>query len=68
LKDDVVKVHLHQKGFIPNYKIWTFHGEEIPSVDLIAQENCLHSSSTIAHTFKMDQFKYMQEMVNDALN
>jgi len=36
LKDEVVKVHLYQKGFMPNYKIWTFHGEEKPSVDLTA--------------------------------
>ena len=68
MKDEVVKVHLYQKGFMPNYKIWTFHGEEMPSIDLTAQENCFHSSSTVAHTFEMDQFIYMQEMVNDALN
>ena len=68
LKDQVVEVHLYQKGFMPNYKIWTFHGEEMPSVDLTAQENCLHSSSTGAHTSETDQFMYMQEMVNDALN
>ena len=53
---------------MPNYKIWTFHGEEMPSVDLTAQENCLHSSTTVAHTSEMDQFMYIQEMVNDALN
>ncbi|XP_014516858.1 uncharacterized protein LOC106774393 [Vigna radiata var. radiata] len=31
LKDEVVRVHLHQKGFMPDYKLWNFHGEEIPS-------------------------------------
>jgi len=40
----------------------------MPSVDWTAQENRLHSSSTIAHTSKMDQFMYIQEMVNAALN
>ena len=48
--------------------IWTFHGEEMPSTDLTARENCLCSSINVAHTSKMDQFMYMQEMVNDALN
>jgi len=53
---------------MPNYKIWTFLGEEMWSVDLTARENYLHSSSTIAHTSEMDQFMYMQELVNDGLN
>jgi len=53
---------------MPHYKIWIFHGEEMSSVDLTARENCLHSSSTVAHTSEMDQIMYMQEMVNDALN
>ncbi|KAG2396187.1 hypothetical protein LR48_Vigan09g256700 [Vigna angularis] len=30
LKDEVVRVHLYQKGFMPNYTVWTFNGEEIP--------------------------------------
>jgi len=46
LKGEVIKVHLYQKGFMPNYKIWTFHGEEISSVDLTTRENCLHSICT----------------------
>jgi len=33
LKDEVVKVHLYQKGFMLNYKIWIFHREEMSYVD-----------------------------------
>jgi len=25
-----VKVHLYKKGFMSDYWIWTFHGEEVP--------------------------------------
>jgi len=46
--NEVVKVHLYQKGFMPNYKIWTFHGEEIPFVDLTTRENCLHLNNKMA--------------------
>ncbi|XP_052723690.1 pollen-specific leucine-rich repeat extensin-like protein 4 isoform X2 [Vigna angularis] len=38
LKDEVVKVHLYQKGFMPNYTVWTFHGEEIPSTSTAAEK------------------------------
>ena len=35
LTDKIVKVHLYkEKGFIPNYWIWTLHDEDMPHVDL----------------------------------
>ncbi|WVZ01850.1 hypothetical protein V8G54_022656 [Vigna mungo] len=67
LKDDEVKVHLYQKGFMPNYKIWTFHGEEIPSTST-AGNNCLASgSNTFVRTNEINDINHMQEMVNHAL-
>ena len=39
LTDEVVKVHLYKKGFIPNYWIWTLHGEDMPAIDLHEGDN-----------------------------
>jgi len=39
LTDEIVKVHLYKKGFIPNYWIWTLHGEDMPYVDLHEGDN-----------------------------
>jgi len=33
LTDEIVKVHLYQKGFILNYWIWTLHDEDMPRVE-----------------------------------
>ena len=67
LKDEEVKVHVYKKGFMPDYWIWTFHDEEVPSVYLGEHERCLPSSSTVVPTFEMNQAMYMQEMLNNAL-
>jgi len=59
LKDEEVKVHLYKKGFMPDYLIWTFHGEEVSSVYLGEHERCLPSSSTAVPIFEMNQAMYM---------
>jgi len=58
LKDEEVKVHLYKKGFMSNYLIWSFYGEEVPSVYSGEHERRFPSSSTIAHTSKMNQTIY----------
>ena len=67
LKDEDVKVHLYQKGFMPNYTVWTFHGEEIPSTSNRVENRHASGSNTVVHTSEIDQFAYMQEMVDNAL-
>ena len=67
MKDEEVKVHLYQKGFMPNYKVWTFHGEEMPSTSTAHENRPASGSNTIVHTSEINQFTYMQEMVDDAL-
>ncbi|XP_047165266.1 uncharacterized protein LOC124834592 [Vigna umbellata] len=67
LKDEVVKLHLYQKGFMPNYTVWTFHGEEIPSTSTAAEKRLASGSNTIVHTSEIDQFVDMQEIVDNAL-
>jgi len=50
-----------------DYWIWTFHGEEVPTVYSGEHERRFPSSSTVDHTFMMNQAMYMQEMLNNAL-
>jgi len=66
LKDEEVKVHLYKKGFMLDYWIWTFHGEEVPSVYLGEHERRLPSSSMVVPTSEMNQAMYMSEMLNNA--
>ena len=67
LKDEEVKVHLYKKGFMPDYWIWTFHGEEVPFVYSGEHEIHFPSQSTMDHTSKMNHIMYMQEMLNNTL-
>ncbi|XP_022642850.1 uncharacterized protein LOC111242675 isoform X2 [Vigna radiata var. radiata] len=61
LKDEVVKVHLYRKEFMPNYKVWTFHGEEMPSTSTAHENRPASSLNTIVHTSEI------QEMVDNTL-
>jgi len=49
---------------MPDYWIWTFHNEKVPSSE---HGRCVPCSSTVDHTSKMNQAMYMQEMLNNAL-
>ncbi|WJX67427.1 hypothetical protein P8452_51893 [Trifolium repens] len=55
-----VKHHLYKYGFLPNYYIWTEHGEEDQDVDLGG-----HFSGG-EDVGVEDQFEAMNEMINDA--
>ena len=65
LTDEIVKVHLYKKGFIPNYWIWTLHGEYMPIVDLNEGDNFVLRDGV--HTAEMEQLCDKEEMVNNAL-
>jgi len=52
---------------MPNYWIWTFHGEEVPFVYSGEHDTHLPSSSMVDHTSEMNQIMYMQEMLSNAL-
>jgi hypothetical protein len=55
-----VKHHLYKYGFLPNYYIWTEHGEEDQDLDLGG-----HFSGG-EDVGVEDQFETMNEMINDA--
>jgi len=63
--DEVVKVHLYKKGFIPNYWIWTLHGEDMPAIDLHEGDNYVFRDGV--RIVEMEQLCDMEEMVNNAL-
>ena len=52
---------------MPNYWIWTFHGEEVSSIYSGEHDTHLPSSSTVDHTSEMNQIVYMQDMLSNAL-
>jgi len=54
-----------KKGFIPNYWIWTLHGEDMPGVDLHEGDNYVLRDGVC--TTEMEQLCDMEEMVNTAL-
>ena len=65
LTDEIVKVHLYKKGFIPNYWIWTLHGEDMPAIDLHEGDNYVLRDGV--RIVEMEQLCDMEEMVNNAL-
>ena len=65
MTEEVVKVHLYKKGFIPNYWIWTLHGEDMPVVDLHEGDNFVPRDGV--RIVEMEQLCDMEEVVNNAL-
>jgi len=65
LTNEIVKVHLYKKGFIPNYWIWTLHSEDMPHVYLHEGDNFVLRYDV--RTFWMEQLCDMEEMLNNAL-
>ena len=59
--------HLQRVGFMPNYWIWTRHGEKLPRVELGVGDNCTGASSNCVDTGYGEQIELMQDMVCDAL-
>ncbi|WJX18491.1 hypothetical protein P8452_08285 [Trifolium repens] len=58
-----VKHHLYKYGFLPNYYIWTEHGEEDQDVDLEDLGGHFSGGEDVGVE---DQFEAMNEMLNDA--
>jgi len=52
---------------MPDYRIWTFHSEEVPYVYSGEHDGRFPSSSMVDHTFEMNQATYIEEMLNNAL-
>ncbi|BAT88553.1 hypothetical protein VIGAN_05208100, partial [Vigna angularis var. angularis] len=61
------KVHLYKKGYMPNYTIWTFHGEEMPMTSTARSKQQASGLNNALHTHELDQLMYMQEMVDNAI-
>ena len=53
LTNEVVKVHLYKKWFIPIYWIWTLHGEDMIVVDLHEGDNDVSRDGV--HIVEMEQ-------------
>ncbi|XP_027187904.2 uncharacterized protein [Cicer arietinum] len=68
LTPDVVNVHIHQKGFTPNYWEWTSHGEEVCHVhDNDDNETYMDvSDSSSSHQQCYDHDDRHQDIVYDA--
>jgi len=65
LTDELVKVHLYKKGVIPNYWIWTLHGEDMLHVDLHEDDDFVLRAGV--RNVEMEQLCDMEEMVSNAL-
>ena len=57
-----IKTHLYKHGFMPNYWIWTRHGEEIPVEPDLGGD----SSNVDQGDDDINQFDMMHDMVTDA--
>jgi len=62
---EVVKCTFIKKGFIPNYWIWTLHGEDMLVIYLHEGDNYVPRDGV--HIVEMEQLCDMEEMVNNAL-
>ena len=61
---DVVN-HLKDLGFMENYYVWIYHGEQEPTNNVESDVN-MHASSSGTHT-ECENFGLMEDMVGDAL-
>ncbi|CAK8564377.1 unnamed protein product [Lathyrus sativus] len=60
-----VERHLKRKGFIKNYWVWTYNGEQLPS-NVHAEITNTHASSSRSHMEFDEQFNLIDEMVGNA--
>ena len=61
LKPSLVRAHLLQYGFKPNYKIWVLHGEQGSNED-----NLCHASSNYEDMNYVDKFGSIQNKLNQS--
>ncbi|CAL5194173.1 unnamed protein product [Lathyrus oleraceus] len=59
-----LEYHLKRKGFIENYWVWTYNGEELPSN--VPETANTHASSSRAYMEYDKQFNMIDEMVGNA--
>lgn len=59
-----VERHLKRTGFIENYWVWTYNGEELSSN--VPKTTNTHASSSQSHMEFDEQFNLINEMVDDA--
>ena len=62
---DAIALSMTIQGFIPNYWIWTLHGEDMSAIDLHEGDNYVPRDGV--RTVEMEQLCDMEEMVNNAL-
>ncbi|CAK8564730.1 unnamed protein product [Lathyrus sativus] len=60
-----VERHLKRKGFIKNYWVWTYNGEQLPS-NVHAETTNTDASSSRSHMEFDEQFNLIYEMVGNA--
>ncbi|CAK8532116.1 unnamed protein product [Lathyrus sativus] len=60
-----VERHLKRKGFIKNYWVWTYNGEQLPS-NVHAETTNTHASSIRSHMEFDEKFNLIDEMVGNA--
>ncbi|CAK8534900.1 unnamed protein product [Lathyrus sativus] len=60
-----VERHLKRKGFIKNYWVWTYNGEQLPSNEYAETTNT-HASSSRSHMEFDKKFNLIDEMVGNA--
>lgn len=72
--EDEIRVHLYADGFMPNYWIWTNHGEESPAAPNTSTsvENYNIGPSSSTNMLGIDYYNYqhfeaMNDMISDAV-
>ena len=61
---EVVESHLKRRGFIENYWVWTYNGEELPGS--VPETSNTHASSSRPPMEHGENFNLINEMVGDA--
>ena len=59
-----VERHLKRRGFIKNYWVWTYNGEQLPSN--VQRTTTTHASSSRSHMEHREEFSLISDMVGDA--
>ncbi|CAK8543573.1 unnamed protein product [Lathyrus sativus] len=60
-----VERHLKRKGFIKNYWVWTYNGEQLPS-NVYSKTTNTHASNSRSHMESDEQFNLIDKMVGNA--
>ncbi|KAI5409628.1 hypothetical protein KIW84_055168 [Lathyrus oleraceus] len=59
-----VERHLKRRGFIKNYWVWTYNGEQLPSN--VQRTTTTHASSSRSHMEHREEFSLISDMLGDA--